>query len=137
MINTREVASFIDGIIAEIEEKKKYNEVVEKVVKRLIENNLYIKLEKCKWEVREVEFVRVVIGLKKIYYRWFIKYFIFIAKLLYNIVKKDKKIRLDRKVFKKLKKIFIKKLVLMVLDLDKNRNICVRLCNRRDFVNKM
>ena len=65
MINTREVASFIDGIIAEIEEKKEYNEVVEKVVKRLIENNLYIKLEKCKWEVKEVEFVRVVIRLKK------------------------------------------------------------------------
>ena len=40
--------SFIDEIIVGTEEKEKYDEVVEKVVKRLIENNLYIKLEKYK-----------------------------------------------------------------------------------------
>jgi len=40
-------------------------------------------------------------------------------------------------VFKKLNKKFIKELVLMVLDLDKNGNRCVRLYNRRDFVNEM
>jgi len=32
------------------------------VVKRLKENNLYVKPEKCKWKVREVGFLRVVIG---------------------------------------------------------------------------
>ena len=26
------------------------------------ENNLYMKLEKCKWKIREVEFLEVVIG---------------------------------------------------------------------------
>ena len=31
-----------------MEEEKGYDEVVEKVMKRLVENNLYIKPEKCK-----------------------------------------------------------------------------------------
>jgi len=46
LINTREVLSFIDNIIVEIEEKERYDEVVEEIVKRLAENNLYIKAEK-------------------------------------------------------------------------------------------
>ena len=43
LINTREVASFINDVIVGIEG---HNEVVEEVVKRLAENNLYIKLKK-------------------------------------------------------------------------------------------
>jgi len=31
-------------------------------VKRLTENNLYVKLEKCKWKMKEVGFLGVVIG---------------------------------------------------------------------------
>jgi len=30
------------------------------------ENNLYVKLEKCKWKVKEVDFSRVVIELEGI-----------------------------------------------------------------------
>ena len=63
MINTGEVASFIDNIIVRIEEEEGYDEVVKEVVKRLVENNLYVKLEKCKWKVREVEFLGVIIRL--------------------------------------------------------------------------
>ena len=48
LINTGEVASFIDDIIVGIEENEGHDEVVEKVVRRLAENNLYIKPEKCK-----------------------------------------------------------------------------------------
>ena len=40
--------SIIDNVIVETEEKEKHNEVVKKVVKRLAENNLYIKSEKYK-----------------------------------------------------------------------------------------
>jgi len=36
-------------------------EIVEEVLKRLEENNLFVKLEKCRWKVREVEFLGVVI----------------------------------------------------------------------------
>jgi len=64
LINIGEVVSFIDNVIVETEEEEGYNEVVEKVVKRLVENNLYVKLEKYKWKVREVGFLGVVIGLE-------------------------------------------------------------------------
>jgi len=48
LINTGKVASFINNVIIRIEEKKEHNEVIKKVVKRLVENNFYIKLEKYK-----------------------------------------------------------------------------------------
>ena len=44
----REMVSFIDDIIMRTKEKERYNKAVKKVMKRLIENNLYIKLEKYK-----------------------------------------------------------------------------------------
>jgi len=121
LINTGKVASFIDDIIVRIEEEAGYDEVVEEVVKRLAENNLYVKPEKCKWKVREVGFLGVVIrpegikmeeekvkgvldwptpkGVKNIqkflglanYYRQFIKDFTSIARPLHNMVKKDQK----------------------------------------------
>jgi len=47
LINTGEVVSFIDNIIIEIE-KKRHNKVVKEIVKRLTENNLYVKPEKYK-----------------------------------------------------------------------------------------
>jgi len=48
LINIRKIVSFINDVIIKIEKKKKYNEIVEKVMKRLAENNLYVKLEKYK-----------------------------------------------------------------------------------------
>jgi len=66
LINTRKVESFIDDIIIRTEGEEKYDEIVEKVVKRLAENDLYVKLEKCKWKVREVGFLEVVIRLEGI-----------------------------------------------------------------------
>ena len=66
LINTGKVASFIDDIIVEIEEEERYDKVIEKVVKKLVENDLYMKLEKCKYKMRKVGFLKVVIGLKRI-----------------------------------------------------------------------
>ena len=143
LISTRKVRSFIDDVIVGTEEEEEHNEVVEKVVKRLAENNLYVKLEKCKWKVREVGFLGVVIGLEGIkieeekvkevlywltpeevkniqkflklanYYQWFIKDFAVIARPLHDLVKKD------QKVFQELKERFTKELVLAAPDLDK------------------
>ena len=62
LINTGEVASFIDDVIVKMEEEKRHDEVVEEVVRRLVENDLYVKPEKCKWKVKEVGFLGVVIG---------------------------------------------------------------------------
>ena len=66
LINTGEVASFIDNVIVETEEEKEHDEIVEEVVKRLAENNLYVKLEKYEQKIREVRFLRVVIGPERI-----------------------------------------------------------------------
>ena len=121
LINTRKGISFIDNVIVGIEEEKGHDEVVEKIVKRLAENDLYVKLEKCKQKVREVGFLGVVIRPERIkiekekvqgvldwltlnevkniqkflelmnHYQWFIKDFTAIARLLYNLVEKDQK----------------------------------------------
>ena len=48
LINTRKVAVFIDDVIVKTESEEEHNELVEEVIKRLEENNLYMKLEKCK-----------------------------------------------------------------------------------------
>ena len=66
LINTREVVSFIDSIIVGTKEEKEHNEIVEEVIKKLTENNLYMKLEKCKWKVREVGLLGVVMELEEI-----------------------------------------------------------------------
>ena len=66
LINTKKVASFIDDVIIGTEMKKGHDKIVEKVVKRLVENNLYVKPKKCKWKVKKVGFLGVVIGLEGI-----------------------------------------------------------------------
>ena len=151
-INTRKVASFINNVIVRMEKKEEHDEVVKEILKRLAENNLYVKLEKCKQKIREVEFLGVVIGPERIkmkkekvkrvldwltvkgvknmqkflgltnYYQQFIKDFTAIARLLYNMIKKDHKqewIKRQEVTFKKLKKRFTKEPVLAALDLDK------------------
>jgi len=42
------VASFIDDVIIGMEMEEGHNKLVKEVVKRLAENNLYVKLKKCK-----------------------------------------------------------------------------------------
>ena len=151
LINIGKVAVFIDNVIVGTEEEEGYNEIVEEVVKRLAENDLYVKLEKCKWKVRKVGFLGVVIGLKGIkmeeekvkgvldwpipkhvkdvqkflglanYYCQFIQGFTSIARLLYNMVRKDQKwnwTERQEEIFRELKEKFTKELVLIALNLD-------------------
>ena len=66
LINTGKVAAFIDDVIIGTETEEGYDELVAEVIRRLEENNLYVKLEKCRWKVREVGFLGVVIGLEGI-----------------------------------------------------------------------
>ena len=121
LINTEKVVVFIDNVIVGTETEEGYNELVAEVIKRLEENDLYVKPEKCKWKVKEVEFLGVVIGpegikmeKKKVkgvlewptlkcikdvqkflglanYYCRFIKGFVTVARPLHDLVKKDKK----------------------------------------------
>jgi len=121
LINTGKIAAFIDDMIVGIETEKGHDELVVEVIKRLEENDLYVKPEKCRWKVREVRFLEVVIGLERIkmeeekvkgvlewltpkyvkdvqkflglanYYHRFIKGFATVTRLLHDLVKKDKK----------------------------------------------
>ena len=121
LINTEKVAAFIDDVIIGMEMEEGHNELVAEVIRRMEENDLYIKSEKCKWKVRKVEFLGVVIrpeGIKmekeKVkgvlewlipkcvkdvqkflelvnYYHQFIQDFVFITRPLHDMVKKDRK----------------------------------------------
>ena len=62
LINTRKVAAFIDNVIVGMEMEEGHDEIVAEVIRRLEKNNLYMKPEKCKWKVREIGFLGVVIG---------------------------------------------------------------------------
>ena len=48
LINIGKVAAFIDDVIVGMEEEEEHDKIVAEVVKRLEENDLYIKPEKCK-----------------------------------------------------------------------------------------
>ena len=121
LINTEKVVAFIDNVIVGTEIEEEHDEVVAEVIRKLEENDLYVKPEKCKWKVKEVGFLGVVIGLEGIkiekkkmkgvlewltpkcvkniqkflglanYYRRFIQGFASMARPLYDTVKKDRK----------------------------------------------
>jgi len=121
LINQEDTATFINNILVAIDTEEGYDELVEKILKRLEENDLFVKLEKYKWKVREVEFLGVVIGPKGVemqrekvkgvlnwpaprnikevqkflglanYYRRFIKDFTKIAVPLHVLVRKKQK----------------------------------------------
>jgi len=65
LINIGKVVSFTNDVIIGTEEKG-HDEIIEKVVKTLAENDLYIKPGKYKWKVKEVGFLGVIIGLEGI-----------------------------------------------------------------------
>ena len=60
------VAAFIDDIIVGTETEEGYNEIVAEIIKKLEKNDLYVKPEKCKWKVKEVGFLGMVIGFERI-----------------------------------------------------------------------
>ena len=61
LINIGKVAAFIDNVIVRTEDEKRHDELVAEVIRRLEENDLYVKPEKYKWKMREVGFLGVVI----------------------------------------------------------------------------
>ena len=61
LIDTRDIAAFMDNMLVETEDEEKHNEIVEEVLKRMEESDLYIKPEKCVWKVKEIDFLGLVI----------------------------------------------------------------------------
>ena len=48
LINIEKVAAFIDDVIVGMEGEEEHDELVAEIIKKLEENDLYMKLEKCK-----------------------------------------------------------------------------------------
>ena len=127
LINQGDTVTFIDDILVATDTEEEHDELVEEVLRRLEENNLFVKPEKCKWKVREVEFLGVVISPKGVemqkkkvegvlnwpvprnvkevqkflglanYYRRFIKNFARIAAPLHALVRKEQKWKWEKK----------------------------------------
>jgi len=47
LMNEGKVAAFVDDVLVGTETEEGHDEIVEKILRRLEENNLYIKPEKC------------------------------------------------------------------------------------------
>jgi len=62
MINKEKIVAFVDNVLVGTETEEEHDEIVEEVLKRLEENNLYIKPEKCVWKVQKIGFLGIVIG---------------------------------------------------------------------------
>ena len=62
IIEKGEVVIFINDIKITIETEEGHDEIVEEVLRKMKENDLFVKLEKCVWKVREVRFLGVIIG---------------------------------------------------------------------------
>ena len=62
LVNESKMATFVDDVLVGTETEKRYDKIMEEVLKRLEKNNLYIKPEKYMWKVRKIGFLGVVIG---------------------------------------------------------------------------
>jgi len=62
LINKGKVTVFVDDILVETETKEEHDEIVEEILKRLEENNLYVKPEKYIQKLRKIGFLGIVIG---------------------------------------------------------------------------
>jgi len=121
LINKGDVTTFIDDVLVGTEMEEGHNELVEEILRQLEEYDLYVKPEKCEWKVREVGFLRVVIGPNRIkmerekvrgvlewpvprcmkdmqkflglvnYYRRFVRNFAGISRPMHRLVQKEEK----------------------------------------------
>ena len=66
MIEKKEIAAFIDDVIIGTKTEEEHNEIMEEILRRMEENDLFVKPEKCVWKVKEVGFLGVIIGLDSI-----------------------------------------------------------------------
>ena len=66
LVNKGKVAAFVDDILVETKIEKGHDEIIEKVLRRLKKNDLYIKPKKYIWKVRKIGFLGVIIGPNRI-----------------------------------------------------------------------
>ena len=61
LVVKEKVVVFIDDVMVATEIEEEHDKIVEEVLRRLEENDLFVKPEKCVWKVREVGFLEVII----------------------------------------------------------------------------
>ena len=66
MINKEKVAAFVDDVLVGTEIEEGHDKIVEEVLKRLEENDLYVKPEKYVQKVQKIRFSKIVIGSNRI-----------------------------------------------------------------------
>jgi len=62
IINEGKIAAFVNDVLIGTETEEGHDVIVEKVLRRLEENDLYVKPEKCTWKVQKMNFLGVVMG---------------------------------------------------------------------------
>ena len=62
LINKGKVTAFIDNVLVGTETEEGHNEIVEEILRRLEENDLYVKPEKCIWKAKKIGFLGMIIG---------------------------------------------------------------------------
>jgi len=61
LINKGKVIVFVDNVLVETETEEGHDKIIEEILRRLEENNLYVKPEKYVWKVKKIGFLGVVI----------------------------------------------------------------------------
>ena len=62
MIETGDMTTFIDDVMVGTETEEEHDDIVEEILRRIAENDLFVKPEKYVWKVREIGFLEDVIG---------------------------------------------------------------------------
>ena len=62
LINEEKVAAFVDDVLVGTKTEEGHNKIMEEILRRLEENDLYVKPEKYVWKARKIGFLGVVIG---------------------------------------------------------------------------
>jgi len=66
LIDKEEITVYINDILVGTNSEQGHEELVEKILRRMEENNLHIKPEECTWKTREIDFLGLVMGANRI-----------------------------------------------------------------------
>ncbi len=67
LIGEGKVTIYLDNILIFSKDLKEHREIVRRVLQRLCENKLFLKAEKCEFEVLETKYLRVIISENSIH----------------------------------------------------------------------
>jgi len=66
LINKGKVVAFVDDVLVGTETEEGHDEIVKEILRKLEENDLYVKPEKCMWKARKIGFLEMIIGHNRV-----------------------------------------------------------------------